>query len=154
MELNPEVLRLAAARWNARRQTAHPGGGRPTLARCPGCSQEMSAAELREHRMPCVRSQLKKLHGMEIQLSPKDPDPYPTFYLNHIYDGEVEFIKRSNHDCVTVDLRKIADITIAPTERTAHIRVLGRIVWHDDLKRWRFAPTAPVGRPPKKELQT
>jgi len=146
-ELPDEILRLVAARRNAfRRQRRVAGPGRPTLARCPACSQEMSAAELRGHRIPCVRSELEKLCGTPIHLAPKDPDPYPSFYINHIYDGEVEFLKGSNKDCVKVDLRKIAEITVA--DGLAYIRVLGRIVWRDDIKRWRFAPTAAIGRPP------
>jgi hypothetical protein len=148
-ELPDEVLRLAGGRRNAhRRQIRHAGPGRPTLARCPGCSQEMSSADLRDHRLPCVRDELQKAAGMTIQLTPKDPDPYPNFHINRINEGEVEFQKGSNHDIVTVDLRKIADITISPAERVAYIRVLGRIVWHADIKRWRFAPTGAVGRPP------
>ena len=109
----------------------------------------MSAAELRDHRIPCIRKELDKLRGMEIQLTPKDPDPYPNFQLFHLHDGEVEFQKGSNHDIVNVDLRKIAEISINQMERVASVRVLGRIVWHDDIKRWRFVPTAPIGRPPQ-----
>jgi hypothetical protein len=86
---------------------------------------------------------------MAVQLAPKGPDPYPNFYINHVRETEVTFEKGSNKDNVTVDLRKIADITISPQEKLAYVRVLGRIVWHDDNKRWRFAPTAPVGRPPE-----
>jgi hypothetical protein len=107
----------------------------------------MSAAELRDHRIPCVRDVLKNLSGMEIQVSPKDPDPYPNFHLHYLHENEVEFRKCSNHDMVTVDLRKIAEISINEAERMASVRVLGRIVWRDDIKGWRFAPTAPVGRP-------
>jgi hypothetical protein len=149
-ELPDEVLRLVSGRRNAlRRHKRGAGTGRPTLARCPGCSREMSASELRDHRVPCVREELQKLRGMAIQLAPKDPDPYPNFYLNQLHDAEVKFQKGSNHDIVTVDLRKIAEITINKTERVASIRVLGRVVWHDDIKRWRFAPTAAIGRPPQ-----
>jgi hypothetical protein len=61
-------------------------------------------------------------------------------------ETEVGFQKGSNHDLVTVDLRKIADISQA--DQQAYIRVLGRVVWHEDIKRWRFAPTGAVGRPP------
>jgi hypothetical protein len=85
---------------------------------------------------------------MTIQLSPKDPDPYPNFHINNVCEGEVEFQKSSNQDIVTVDLRKIAEITVSHADRVAYIRVLGRIVWYDDIKRWRFAPTGTVGRPP------
>jgi hypothetical protein len=147
-ELPDGVLRLAAGRRNARLRIRRRGGpGRPTLARCPGCSQEMSAAELRDHRVPCVRAELEKLRGRTILLSPKDPDPYPNFHINYIREDEVEFQKGSNHDIVTIDLRKIAEITQDRAENIASIRVLGRVVWHDDIKRWRFAPTGMVGRP-------
>jgi hypothetical protein len=84
---------------------------------------------------------------MPIHLSPKDPDPYPNFYLMSVNEGEVEFRKGSNSDHVTLDLRKISEITISPADKLAYIRVLGRIVWREDIKRWRFAPTAEVGRP-------
>lgn len=148
-ELPDEVLRLAGGRRNARRRVVRRAGpGRPALARRPGCSQEMPSADLRDHRLPCVRDELQKLRGMTIQLSPKDPDPHPNFHLNHVRDGEVEFQKGSNHDIVSVDLRKIAEITVSQADRVAYVRVLGRIVWHDDIKRWRFAPTGTVGRPP------
>ena len=149
-ELPDEVIRLVAGRRNAlRRRRRGAGTGRPTLARCPGCSEEMSAAELRDHRIPCIHAEFKKLRGMQIQLAPKDPDPHPNFYLHDLRDGEVEFQKGSNDDIVTVDLRKIAEITINQAEHVASIRVLGRIEWRDDIKRWRFAPTAPIGRPPQ-----
>jgi len=149
-ELPDAVLTLAAGRRNARRRRVWlPGPGRPLLTRCPGCSQEMSSAELREHRLPCVRGELRKLRGVAIQLSPKDPDPNPNFHINDVHDGEVEFQKDSNNDVVTVDLRKIADITISREHQTAYIRLLGRISWHEDVKRWRFAPTGVVGRPPR-----
>lgn len=147
-ELPAEVLRLAGARLNAHnRHTFAAGPGRPTIARCPGCSQEMSYADLRAHRVPCVRQELEKLRGMPIQLSPKDPDPYPNFYVGSVGEAEVEFRKGSNDDCVALDLRKIAEITISPADKVAYIRVLGRIVWRAGIKRWRFAPTAAVGRP-------
>lgn len=149
-ELPDAVLRLVAGRRNARRrQVRLAGPGRPTLARCPGCSLEMSSTDLKEHRLPCLREELQKLRGMAIQLSPKDPDPYPNFYINFIHENDVEFRKGSNNDCVSVDLRKIAEITTSRADQTAYIRVLGRVVWHDDIKRWRFAPTGAVGRPPR-----
>jgi hypothetical protein len=147
-ELPAEVLRLAGARLNARnRRTLAPGPGRPTTARCPGCSQEMSYADLRAHRIPCVRQELERVRGMAIQLLPKDPDPYPNFYIGSVTETEVEFRKGSNGDCVALHLRKVAEITVSPADKLAYIRVLGRIVWREDIKRWRFAPTAEVGRP-------
>src|SRR5262245_26481224 len=100
-ELPDEVLRLIAGRRNAlRRRTRGAGTGRPTRARCPGCSQEMSTAELREHRIPCVREELQKLRGSAIRLSPKDPDPYPNFYISQVSETEVTFLKGSNKDHV------------------------------------------------------
>jgi len=121
------------------------GPGRPRTSRCPGCSQEMPADNLRTHRIPCVRAELERLRGIQIQLEPKDPDPHPTFYMHSVGESEVEFQKGSNHDIVTVDLRKIAEIT-TDGDKTCYIRVLGRVAWLDDIKRWRFAPTA-IGRP-------
>jgi hypothetical protein len=147
-ELPSEVLRLASARLNARKGHARTAGpGRPPTARCPGCSQEMPYADLRAHRVPCVRQELEKLRAMPILLSPKDPDPYPNFHVGAINDTEVEFRKGSNGDCVVLDLRKIAEIAVSPADRVAYIRVLGRIEWREDIKRWRFAPTAAIGRP-------
>jgi hypothetical protein len=114
----------------------------------------MSATEMREHRIPCVRNELKRLIGKPFQLSPKEPDPYPDFYIHNLSDdaAEAEFHKGSNGDVVTIDLRKIAEITTAnPGKPMAYVRVRGRIVWHDDIKRWRFAPTGEVGRPAKRK---
>ena len=110
----------------------------------------MSSADMREHRIPCVRRELEKLHGTPIQLVPKDPDPHPNFYMCRVGETEVEFQKGSNHDLVTVELRKIAEITISGANRQACVRLLGRVVWHADINRWRFAPTGAVGRPPLK----
>jgi hypothetical protein len=39
---------------------------------------------------------------------------YPNFHINFIHESEVEFQKGSNHDIVTVDLRKIAEIDDQP----------------------------------------
>lgn len=123
------------------------GPGRPIQSRCPGCSQEMSTDKLKDHRIPCVRAELEKLRRWPIQLSPKDPpDPHPTFYIHHVADSEVEFKKASNHDLVTIGLRNIAEIVVRKDEEMAYIRVLGKVKWHDDIKRWRFQPSA-IGRP-------
>src|SRR5580704_1021652 len=113
-ELPPEVLvhrtrpLIGALRRNHLR-----GPGRPSLSRCPGCSQEMSANDLRDHRISCVRDELKRLAGTRFRLDPKDPDPYPHCHIHHLADNatEVEFHKGSNGDVVTVDLRKVAEIT-------------------------------------------
>jgi hypothetical protein len=148
-DLDISVLRSAVARRNAlSRRNRGAGLGRPKLVLCPGCSQEMASSELRDHRIPCLRDELHKLRGLPILLFPKDPDPYPNFYINNVGDSAVEFLKGSNHDSVTVDLRKIAEVT--RVDQTAHVRVLGRVVWHTEIKRWRFAPTGPIGRPATK----
>ena len=153
-ELPPEVLLpLTRPLIGRLRRKRLAGPGRPSLARCPGCSQEMSTADLKDHRIDCVRRELKKHMGHPFQLSPKDPDPYPDFYIHHLSDDatEVEFHKGSNHDVVTIDLRKVADITAIKQGKTmTYIRVLGRVAWHPEIGgtgRWRFEPTA-VGRPP------
>ena len=149
--LPEEILVAEAGRRNGRRQRRrHAGPGRPSVVRCPGCSTEMSSAELREHRVECVHKKLQevpRLPGFRIRLTPKDPDPYPDFYFNEIRETEVEFKKGSNSDHITVDLNKIAEITIDHESRVAHIRVLGHITWCEDIKRWRFAPSQ-IGRPP------
>jgi hypothetical protein len=111
----------------------------------------MSAAELRDHRVPCIRQELKKLIGKEFLLSPKDPDPYPTFYIHHIAEDatKVEFHKGSNGSVITVDLRKISEITQRQDGRSVDLRLLGRVIWHADTTTWEFAATAAVGRPPR-----
>ena len=108
----------------------------------------MSSAELREHRVACVCSKLQEIQHLSfpIRLSPKDPDPYPDFYINQINETAVEFRKGSNSDQLTVDLHKIAEVTVDREGRLAHIRVLGQIIWRDDIRRWRFAPSQ-IGRP-------
>lgn len=95
-----------------------------------------------------MRNELEKLRGMPIHLSPKDPDPYPNFHILSVNDTEAEFEKASNNNRITVDLRKISEITNNPGDRLAYVRVLGRVVWRDEIQRWRFAPTGAVGRPP------
>lgn len=107
----------------------------------------MSYAELRDHRVPCVRQELEKLRGKPVQLLPKDPDPYPNFYLESVDDEKAQFRKGSNGDGVDLDLRKIAEVFVSAADKSAYVRVLGRIIWREDIKRWRFVPTAAVGRP-------
>jgi hypothetical protein len=151
-ELPPEVLlRRTRPLVGSLRRKRRAGPGRPSMPRCPGCSHEMPTDDLKKHRIDCVRAELQRLTGTRIQLEPKDPDPYPTFYMHQVGDYEVQFQKGSNHDIVTVDLRKIAEIT-ADGDNTCYIRVLGRVVWLEDIKRWRFAPTA-IGRPPLERTQ-
>lgn len=146
--LPDEVLSQEAARRNGRRRQRHAGPGRPTKARCPGCEGEMSSAELREHRIACVRTKLQQFQHLSfpVRLTPKDPDPYPNFFINQISEAEVEFRKGSNADHLTVELQKIAEIKLDRESRLIHLRLLGYVSWHDDIKRWRFAPSR-VGRP-------
>ena len=158
-ELPDQVLAMETARRNARRprqvvrrRVSVRPRGRPTRVRCPGCSQEMSSADLRGHRIRCVREELQKALALNIDLTPKDPDPYPAFGIARIHETTIEFRKKSNDDHITVDLRKIADITINQPDRIAHIRLLGRVAWHPEIGgagRWLFEPTAPIGRPPQ-----
>jgi hypothetical protein len=147
--LPDEILLNEAARRSGRRQRRHAGPGRPTIVRCPGCDSEMSSAELREHRIQCVRTRLQEIQHLSfpVRLTPKDPDPYPDFCINQITETEVEFRKGSNSDHVTVGLQKVAEITLDREGRRTHIRLLGHVSWHDDIKRWRFAPNQ-IGRPP------
>ncbi len=146
-ELPAEVLLHRTRRLIGSFQRQVPRGTQGGRARlhCPGCAEEMHADDLRGHRIPCVRAKLERLKDMQFELKPKDPDPDPAFHVYRVGESHVDFKKRSNHDIVTVDLRRIADITI-DGDRTCHIRVLGRVVWHDDGKGWRFTPTA-IGRP-------
>jgi hypothetical protein len=147
--LPEEILLVEAARRSGRRQRRHPGPGRPTVVRCPGCDNPMSSADLRQHRLACVRNRLQQIQRLSprIRLSPKDPDPYPDFYMTEIGEAEVTFSKGSNSDQLTVELNKIAEIAIDHQGKIAHIRVLGYIGWHEDIKRWRFVPSR-IGRPP------
>jgi hypothetical protein len=144
--LEPAVLRVASARLNARSQTPHAGPGRPTLARCPGCDLKMTVVELREHRMPCIRQRLQELRGHKIRLAPKDPDPYPNFSIENILESEVVFKKLSSSQRLTIELQKIAEITVIEAQELVSMRLLGFVRWHDDRKEWLFAASR-VGRP-------
>lgn len=84
--------------------------------------------------------------NMNIRLQPKDPDPYPNFRIEKISENEIEFHKLSSSQRLTVETRKVAEITVSPEERLAYIRLLGRVSWDSGSQQWRF--TAPVvGRP-------
>ncbi len=86
--------------------------------------------------------------GRKFRLSPKDPDPYPNFFILRVDETGVDFQKGSSHHLVRVDLRKISEITDSREDQLAHIRVLGRIVLSKDVRpQWRFVPTGAVGRP-------
>ncbi len=147
-QLEDEVLLSEAARRYARKQTPHAGPGRPTLVRCPGCDNEMSSEQAREHRAGCVRDRLEKLksEGWHYRLSPKDADPYPDFSINQVSDEEVRFYKVSSGQDLPIELRKVAEITCNPIDRTVAIRLLGRVHWEAAIQRWTFQPSR-IGRP-------
>src|SRR5437870_824228 len=86
--LPDDILIAETARRNGRRQRPHAGPGRPTIVRCPGCDEQMTTAELREHRTACVRDRLLALRrkNFRVWLSPKDPDPHPDFLINVVDD--------------------------------------------------------------------
>jgi len=146
--LPDEVLIAETARRHGRRQTPHAGPGRPSGGRCPGCDIEMSSADLREHRLGCVGQRLKELkrRRYKIRLLPKDPDPYPDFDIERVTNAEVDFQKLSSSQHLSVELQKIAEITIDSAERMVSIRLLGRVRWNENTKQWHFVPTI-VGRP-------
>jgi hypothetical protein len=146
--MDDEILIAETARRVGRRQTPHAGPGRPTIVRCPGCEGEMSSVELREHRLACVCRRLKELvrQNLDIRLQPKDPDPFPNFRIQKVSEDEVEFLKVSSGQYLTVDTRKIADITVSSEDRIAYLRLLGRVCWEHNIQRWRFKATL-VGRP-------
>jgi len=147
------VLVAETARRNGRRQTPHAGPGRPTVVRCPGCEERMTTAELRGHRVPCVRDRLNELQrrNQKIRLSPKDPDPYPPFAIREVSDEEVRFQKLSSGQYLAVELRKVAEIILNPQEQIADIRLLGRVMWDDSIQRWRSVPTL-IGRPMTRQI--
>jgi len=145
--LQDEVLIAETARRIGRKQTPHAGPGRPTLVRCPGCDIEMSAQELRDHRIPCVRERLNKLKYKKFQLYPKDPDPHPLFMLTGVTEDQADFEKITSGHTLTVELRKIAEIFAGQSEDANYIRVLGRVAWNHDRMLWTFMPSR-LGRPP------
>jgi len=73
----------------------------------------MSSAELRGHRIPCVRTKLQEFQHLSfpVRLIPKNPDPHSDFLIKQISQAEVEFRKGSNADHLTVGLQKIAEMT-------------------------------------------
>jgi hypothetical protein len=145
--LPDEVLRLVTARRNAHlRKNRSVAGGRPALARCPGCDLKMATVDLREHRLPCIRQRLDKLQHHEVRLIPKDPDPYPNFSIKKVLENEVVFKKLSSSQHLTIELQKVAEITPIDTQGLSYIRLLGSVRWKDDLKEWQFLPTR-IGRP-------
>ena len=122
-----------------------------SVLRCPGCDELMSTAELREHRVPCLHEHLSKLTRRHIRLTPKDPDPYPDFFLSRVDETKACFEKLSSHQQLIIDVSKIAELTSDSTQDRTFIRVLGRVAWDDGAKLWRFMPSR-IGRPPGESL--
>lgn len=149
-KLDNAVLLPEAARRRGRLQKSHAGPGRPTLSRCPGCDEEMSTAEIRDHRVDCVRKRFAELQnkGYRVHLQPKDPDPYPDFKIANIEKDEVRFQKMSSGQYLDIELRKIAEITADGTDRMINVRLLGQVIWDDSTRRpeWRFVSSR-IGRP-------
>jgi hypothetical protein len=146
MRLEPEVLRVASARHNARLQRPHAGPGRPSLARCPGCDLKMTSAELREHRMACIRQRLAALKHRQARLTPKDPDPYPNFSVENVLENEVVFTKLSSSQRLVVELQKVAEVSVPDAQQPILIRLLGAVKWNESLHEWQFLPSR-GGRP-------
>lgn len=150
--LPDQVIIPEAARRNGRRQTPHPGPGGPSFYPCPGCSTPMGVAQLRKHRVGCVRTRLEnlRLQNFVIHLSPSDPDPYPDLSIHVVDLDTVTFHRRSSGSYnPTIELEKVAEIAIDDSHsgtKIANIRLFGRLVLDGGLV-WRFAPSRPVGRP-------
>jgi hypothetical protein len=141
-QLDYAILATEMARRKGRRQTPHAGPGRPSIVRCPGCDVEMSSAELREHRMACVRDYLKSLLPYTIHLCPKDPDPFPDFRIERVDIDEVVLRKISSTAQLCIELRKVAEITLDKPTKIATIRLLVRVAWDGD--RWLLVPARPA----------
>ena len=148
-----EILQRLAARRNVRlRRNRSVAGGRPGLSRCPGCDVRMTAADLREHRLTCVRERLEKLRriGRRVLLTPKDPDPHPNFSIDAVSQDAVVFHKLSSSQRLTVELQKIAEIT-DDLQALVRVRLLGEVQWNERGGAWEFLPTR-VGRPSRSAL--
>jgi len=142
--LSEEVLRVEIARRNGQRQSPHAGPGRPAETHCPGCDVTMTIAELRDHRLACVRSRLEKLQkeNLVIHLYPKDPDPYLDFKISSFAGAEVTFVKLSSGQQLTVELQKIANVTRQSGGRIADVQLRGRVVWDGNRLAWVFMSKA------------
>ena len=138
--LPPEVFAVELASRNGKRQTRHAGPGRPSVVRCPGCDIKMPTAELREHRLPCLRDRLNTLQFRHVRLYPKDPDPYPDFFLQRVSEDKADFEKLSSSQYLSIELQKISEISINAREQRTYIRVLGRVSWDGTRKQWNFLP--------------
>ena len=145
------VLMAEAARRSGRRQTPHAGPGRPSLVPCPGCDTPMTAPELSNHRVGCVRVRLENLRQQNfiIHLSPTDPDPFPDLKIDEISPNTVVFHRLSSGTHLPIELQKIAEIAIDnphPYRKIANVRLHGHLTLDQGLV-WRFAPSQPIGRP-------
>lgn len=150
--LPDEVLRRVTARLNGRiRKHRSVGGGRPNLARCPGCDLKMASAELREHRLTCIRQRLTALKHQRVRLTPKDLDPYPDFSIENVLENEVVLTKLSSSQRLTVELQKVAEVIAPDSQQPILIRLLGAVRWNEGLSEWQFLPTR-VGRPSGSKL--
>lgn len=147
-----KIISTENARRIAVRQTPHAGPGRPKFTRCPGCDGPMSASELRSHRIPCVKRRLEDLRerSIRVHLRPKDPDPYPEFRIEEVEHDCVRFQKLSSDQRLSIEIRKIAEVTLH--EQSASIRLFGRVRWVEvgvPGPEWQFTPTRSAGRPQK-----
>jgi hypothetical protein len=142
--LPDQILRAEIARRNGQRQTPHGGPGRPAESRCPGCEEMMTNAELRDHRLGCVRDRLDKLQKkhLNIHLYPKDPDPYLDFAVSALTDVEVTFTKFSSGQPLTIGIEKIANITERSDRKIADIQLRGRVVLDQNRGQWIFMSRA------------
>jgi hypothetical protein len=86
--------------------------------------------------------------GYKVRLSPKEPDPYPDFRIEGIEGEYVTFQKLSSQQCLEIELGKIAEITVDRSAQTLNIRLLGRVIWNEQLghSEWRFTSSR-IGRP-------
>jgi hypothetical protein len=146
--LPDEVIASENARRMGRRQKPHAGPGRPKGARCPGCGRKMKKGAMKEHRADCVG---KRLHSMsvrrvKVRIFPSDPSPDPYFVIEDVDEKNFRLRKISNYQYVDIAIRAIADIDEQKREKRAEIRVLGRLNWVAEGRRWRFAASV-IGRP-------
>jgi hypothetical protein len=145
-EVFTQQIRPLVGRLRRRRLA---GPGRPTLVRCPGCDDEMTTPELRDHRVACVRKRLRALQqtGYKVWLEPKDPDPYPDFRIERTDDEYAYFDKLSTpQTAIPVELRKIAEIAVDAVNKVVRIRLFGHLSWDSRSTLWSFLPSQ-FGRP-------
>jgi hypothetical protein len=146
-ELPAEVLlRRTRPLIGSLRRKRVAGPGRPSKTRCPGCDVRKTAAQLRKHRLSCIRKRLQEVKGHKIRLIPKDPDPYPNFSIENVRENQAIFKKLSSSQLLTIELQKVAEISVADEQGLCYVRLQGSVRWNDDLKEWQFLPTR-IGRP-------